>query len=258
MPRGSGNSAWNLRSFLDSLVVELDKAQDTLAVKAINRPLTYSVKDVALELQIFPTYDGDIVRFTTAQPGQTGASKIQISLGSITDRMIRETAPPPKTADDLTLDDVPDLDEETKMNLNKVGVTSAKDLDRMKRRNIDLKSVAGKSFDYAKLADVINKARRSTAVPRVMAVSLTTDGDILHVRGANLAPMVMADGFPFAAVGNDPAEVVAVSDEEMKIRIDRRHLAEPCDLHIALDPYAVVKMRLKTRMSPDARHKPNT
>src|SRR5882672_6598183 len=123
-----GNRAWKLQSFLDSLVVELDRAQDTLALKAVNRPLTYTVKDVALDLQIFPAYDGEAVRFTTAAAGQTGASKITVTLGSITDRMIRESAPAPPTGDDVLLDDVKEIDPETRRTLSAVGVKSAKDL----------------------------------------------------------------------------------------------------------------------------------
>ena len=37
MPAASANRAWDLESFLDSLIVELDKARDTLAVKAVNQ-----------------------------------------------------------------------------------------------------------------------------------------------------------------------------------------------------------------------------
>ena len=90
-PDGPGNAAWRLEDFVDSLVVELDKTRETLAVKAINKPLSYSVKEVALDVNAFPTYDGDAVRFTTAQPGQDGASKLTIQLGSITDQQVRAT-----------------------------------------------------------------------------------------------------------------------------------------------------------------------
>ena len=69
MPDGGWNTAWQLEDFVDSLVVELDKTRETLAVKAINKPLSYTVKDLALDLNIFPSYDGDQVPFVTAQPG---------------------------------------------------------------------------------------------------------------------------------------------------------------------------------------------
>jgi KaiC/GvpD/RAD55 family RecA-like ATPase len=77
------NRAWGLEDFLDSLIIELDKAQDTLAVKGVTRPLTYTVKDVALDLHTFPIYDGRQVRFTTAQPGEAGASRLTIERGAV-------------------------------------------------------------------------------------------------------------------------------------------------------------------------------
>jgi hypothetical protein len=83
------NAAWQLEEFVDSLVVDLDKTRETLAVKAINKPLSYTVKEVALDLNIFPTYDGDQVTFKTAQPGEQGASKVTIQLNSITDQQVR-------------------------------------------------------------------------------------------------------------------------------------------------------------------------
>src|SRR5205085_12643932 len=98
------NSAWALEDFVDSLVVELDKTRETLAVKAINKPLSYTVKEVALDLNIFPTYDGDQVKFITAQPGEQGASKVTIQLGSITDQQVRATSKAPNRKGDIDID----------------------------------------------------------------------------------------------------------------------------------------------------------
>src|SRR5512134_3142523 len=99
-----GGSTWKLNSFLDSLILELDRAQDTLALKGINRRLTYTVRDLNLELQLFPEFDGRELRFTTAGPGESGAARIAFQLGSITDRQIRETTKEPPTKDDITID----------------------------------------------------------------------------------------------------------------------------------------------------------
>src|SRR3954447_26712283 len=120
-PMATENTAWQLEDFVDSLVVELDKAKETLAVKAINKPLTYKVKEMALELNIFPAYDGDVVRFVTAQPGQQGASKVTIQLGSITDQQVRATTKPPVAREDMKLDAI-DVDKETKKKLRKLGI----------------------------------------------------------------------------------------------------------------------------------------
>src|SRR5829696_1156624 len=95
------NTGWQLEDFVDSLVVELDKTRETLAVKAINKPLSYTVKEMTLDLNIFPSYDGDRVKFITAQPGQQGASKVTIQLGSITDQQVRATTKVPSAKDDI-------------------------------------------------------------------------------------------------------------------------------------------------------------
>jgi len=76
----TSNQQWNLESFVDSFILELDKAQDTLAVKGVTRKLTYTVKDVALDLQIFPIYEGGKIRFVTAQPGEAGSSRLSLQL----------------------------------------------------------------------------------------------------------------------------------------------------------------------------------
>src|SRR5918911_2851472 len=98
------NTEWQLEDFVDSLVIDLDKTRETLAVKSINMPLSYTVKELALDLNIFPSYDGDRVKFITAQPGQQGASKVTIQLGSITDQQVRATSKTPTTKTDIKLD----------------------------------------------------------------------------------------------------------------------------------------------------------
>jgi hypothetical protein len=251
MPRGDdsgggANQAWNLESFLDSLVLELDKAQNTLALKAVNRKLTYTVKDVALDLQIFPSYDGDNVKFTTARPGQQGASKLSVQLGSITDTLIREVTRAPEGDDDLPLEAV-DIDAETKSTLKKMGIHTTKDFERVQKRNIDVGQVAGKKLDYRGLADRINQARRRAAAPMVQSVSFSLGADeaLLRVRGQNLAPMAQAHAFPQALLGEQPARVVSVEDHELCLACARTHLEAPeVDLKIALDPFAVLRMRL--------------
>ena len=121
---------WNLESFLDSLILELDKAQDTLSVKGITRKLTYTVQDVALDLQIFPHFDSGKVQFSAAQPGESGSSKLSIKLGSITDRQIRETTRDPFKVDDVAIETIDELDDETKDNLQRKGIHTASDLER--------------------------------------------------------------------------------------------------------------------------------
>src|SRR5215831_1317411 len=154
------NTAWQLEDFVDSLVVELDKTRETLAVKAINKPLSYTVKEVALDLNIFPSYDGDQVKFITAQPGQQGASKVTIQLSSITDQQVRATTKVPGVKNDINIDEI-DVDKVTKKQLRKLGVNSVDDLKQIEQKNIDLQKVSDNTIDYKKLANQIQKSRRS-------------------------------------------------------------------------------------------------
>ncbi len=240
------NITWQLEEFVDSLVVELDKTRETLAVKAINKPLTYTVKDLALDLNIFPSYDGDIVKFITAQPGQQGASKVTIQLGSITDQQVRATTKTPARKGDIKIDDI-DVDKTTKKKLRQLGVNSVDDLNQIEQKNVDLRKVSDTDVDYRQLANQIQKTKRTQSPPRVGAVSLSTDEDgtsYLSIRGENLA--VDPNFRPVAVVNQKLAPVTASSGNEVRIQlVGDQNLAKHNEVILACDPFAVFKVNVK-------------
>jgi hypothetical protein len=240
------NTAWQLDDFVDSLVVELDKTRETLAVRAINKPISYQVKEVGLDLNIFPSYDGDQVSFVTAQPGQEGASKVSIQLGSITDQQVRASSKAPTARKDIAIDEI-GVDKTTKKKLRRLGVTSVDDLEQIEKKNVDLGKVSDNAIDYTKLANQIQKSRRNAAPPSLSGVSLSLDGEsgpCLVVRGDNLA---VDPGFPPVAVVNQRlAEVISSSDKELRIQLDDRDGLQPdTELILTFDPYAVVKVKVR-------------
>lgn len=239
------NTAWQLEDFVDSLVVELDKTRETLAVKAINKPLSYTVKEVALDLNIFPSYDGDQVKFVTAQPGQEGASKVTIQLNSITDQQVRATTKVP-SARDVTIDDI-DVDKQTKRNLRKLGVNSVEDLKQIEEKNVDLRKVSDNAIDYSKLANQIQKSRRGQTPPRINGVSLSVDDDnapCLVVRGDNLA--VDPSFRPVAVVNQRLAEILSSSESELRIGLGEAHeLTDSNEVILTFDPFAVVRLKVR-------------
>jgi hypothetical protein len=242
------NRGWGLEDFLDSLIVELDKAQDTLAVKGVTRPLTYTVKDVALDLHAFPVYDGRRVRFTTAQPGEHGASRLTIGLGSITDRVIREVTRGPVSADDVPLEEVDTLDEETRRNLERIGVRSATDVERVARRKVDLKAASGSAVDYADLASAINRSRRRRHAPRIMGIGLSRDdhGSHLQIEGENLSLEASADDFPVALINGERVSVLRSGGTGMTLSVPDGLLRKGSNrVELALDPYAVVTLEVR-------------
>ncbi|WP_404338216.1 hypothetical protein AB2M62_04705 [Sphingomonas sp. MMS12-HWE2-04] len=241
--------AWKLESFLDSLIVELDRAQDTLSVKGVTRKLTYAVQDVAVDLFVFPRYEEGRLRFNVAKPGEEGASKISFSLGSITDRQIQETGNRPPAEDDISLDDVEDLSPEVKTSLQSVGVRSARDVERLSERQVDVgkllseKSGGTSKVGYTDLAAIINKARRRQNAPKVASLSLGRHEGArlaLSIDGENLA-VASAEGFPLAFVNDRPVDIVEAGPGRLRLALDRDQLSAGDNMvRIALDPYAVV------------------
>lgn len=239
------NSAWQLEDFVDSLVVELDKTRETLAVKAINKPLTYTVKELALDLNIFPSYDGDTVKFITAQPGQQGASKVTIQLNSITDQQVRATTKAPAKTD-ISISDI-DVDKNTKKKLRKLGVNSVDDLRQIERRDVDIQKVSDNSIDYAKLANQIRKSHRNESPPLIKSAGLSVGDDksrVLTISGANLG--IDPSFQSVAVVNNALAEVLSCGENEIKIRITRDHgFSKNNEVILTFDPFAVVKVNVK-------------
>lgn len=239
------NAAWQLEDFVDSLVVELDKTRETLAVKAINKPLSYTVKEVALDLNIFPAFDGDRVSFVTAQPGEVGASKVSIQLSSITDQQVRATSKMPATKSDIEIDDI-NIDRTTKKKLRKLGVQSLNDLQQLEKKNVDLKKYSDTDIDYRTLANQIQKARRSQNPPRVHAVSLSQQAaspPCLVIEGENLA--VDPQFAPVAVLNQQLAEVTFSSDKELRVQIAPGNaFKESSELILAVDPFAVLRLKV--------------
>lgn len=87
----AGDATFLINEFLEALVAQLDKAQDALAFKAVNRPLTYAIKDFNLQLQVFVDLDGEgNVRLRSSGPNEVGASTMTIAFTTITRPMIEE------------------------------------------------------------------------------------------------------------------------------------------------------------------------
>lgn len=253
MATGERNRPWNLERFLDALILELDKAQDTLALKSVNRKLTYTVRDVALDLHIFPSYEGGEVRFVTASPGEEGASRISLQLGSITDRQIRDNSREPVSRDDLAIEEIEGIDEPTRKSLSAIGVRSVDDLQRMERMNVRVESEierkGGKKAvtNYKKLAGMIQQSRRSQRPPAVQSVSLALDAGELRLAGENLVLSKEHVGLPAAQLGGRSLEVLDGGPAALRLRLDghafEKGVAYP--LRVALDPHTVIQLTIE-------------
>lgn len=87
----AGDATFLVDEFLEALVAQLDKTQDALAFKAVNRPLTYAIRDFNLQLKVFVDLDGEgNVRLRSSGPNEDGASTMTIAFTAITRPMIEE------------------------------------------------------------------------------------------------------------------------------------------------------------------------
>ncbi|MFZ6012342.1 MAG: hypothetical protein ACOYXT_18510 [Bacteroidota bacterium] len=241
------NKQWTLQSFVDTLVFELDKARQTLSFKGVNHPLTYAVKDLSVELQVFPDYDGDEIKFTTARAGQDGSSKIAFQLGSITDRQIRETSKPPLDEEDVPIESL-ELDDEVKKDLKKIGIDSVKDIQRIENQNINLKPVVKNKVNFSDLAGKIEKAKRAKNPPSVgkAALSLSMGEKVISIDGDNLH---LSENFtPAVFLNQKPLEVVSFSKNNILVKVHEEDVPRNSvhQLTMFLDPYAVVNLKLKS------------
>lgn len=242
----SDNGSWRLEDFVDSLVVELDKTRETLAVKAINKPLSYSVKEVALDVNAFPTYAEGSVRFTTAQPGEAGASKISIQLNSITDQQVRASTKLRAVEDGETLERI-GVDDADRSRLRRIGVNSVDDLNELKARNVDLGAATDSDINYGELARKIQKSRRSQNAPSIDAVSLSqsTKEPSLLIEGSHLS--VDPSFAPVAVVNGVLAEVNSRGPAHLSIALSPGNtLKADNEVVITFDPYAVVRVNVRT------------
>jgi hypothetical protein len=100
------DASFLVEDFLGAIASQLDRTQDALALKAVNRPLTYAIKDFTMELKVFVDMDPQgRVRFRSPGANEPGASAVHIGFTTITRPMIQEN-----TAD-LTLSRAPTLRE---------------------------------------------------------------------------------------------------------------------------------------------------
>lgn len=200
--------------FIQALTEQLDKAQAAMAVKArvAKLPMTFAVKDVALDLKAFVQIVDDDIYIRPARPGDSEASTLKLTLTTITKPMIEENAvdfraEDPKFALKEALGDTISDDDQRK--LERIGVRTITQLN-------ELKKTAGADV-IARLARMpvnrLQQALLQAAAPRVTRVEAPSAGTAvppvmkgqpalparLSLRGANLLqegrlPVIRAQG----------------------------------------------------------------
>lgn len=155
----SAVAAFLVEDFITSITTQLDRVQDALRIKAVNRPLTYALKELHLELKVFVDMDAQgQVMLRAAGPNEAGASTLAMDFTTITKPMIEENTISLAATRSTPLENL-GLKPEEKMRLERLGVTNLAQLDRL-RGSTGVSTVA-------RMADVpLERLRRALAAGR--------------------------------------------------------------------------------------------
>ena len=120
-----------VEDFIDSITTQLDRVQDALRIKAVNRPLTYALKDLSLELKVFVELDPQgKVRFRTSGANEAGASVVHLGFTTITKPMIEENTVSLAASRSPSLEEA-GLGEADRRNLERYGVRTVAQLQKL-------------------------------------------------------------------------------------------------------------------------------
>jgi hypothetical protein len=128
----TATGSYLIEDFIDAITVQLDRVQDALRVKAVNRPLTYALKELTLDLQVFVELDSQgNVRFRSSGPNEAGASTVHLGFTTITKPMIEENTISLAATRSPSLEQA-GLSMEERRRLERLGVRTTSQLNELK------------------------------------------------------------------------------------------------------------------------------
>jgi hypothetical protein len=211
------NQAVALEDFIQAVQSQLDTAQTRMSLKAQNDklPLTFAIRDIAMDLKAHVELADGEVRIRPAQPQDKDTTVLRIGFTAITKPMIEENAIQLAVDDDqdVSLDSLgDDLAPDERRRLEGIGVRTVAKLEEMRRRGLAGSVGRITRLPVDKLESVLSRATR----PMVDDVSSEADNSgsselrqRLRVRGRNL----LRDGVPpRIAIGGREVGVVQASD----------------------------------------------
>jgi hypothetical protein len=197
----SSSRAYPVEEFLQALTAQLDRAQDALALKVsgTERPLTWALKDLAIDLRVFiEVTERGQVTWRSAGPGEDGASTVHLSLTSITRPMVEENSfrfqddQDPRGITQISDDAALDPDEQRK--LGWMGVRTVGQLRKLDP--VAVEAIVGIPVGR------LQAALQAASHPAVTSQEVVIRGGrpLLAIRGANLSghapPEVRMAGVP--------------------------------------------------------------
>jgi peptide/nickel transport system substrate-binding protein len=78
------NTEWQLADMVDAIAAEIDHAEDTLALKSYARGMSFSLRQLSLDLQVAVRRDDNgQIKFRTADPNSTGTTIIKLDFAQL-------------------------------------------------------------------------------------------------------------------------------------------------------------------------------
>ncbi len=212
--------AYPVDEFLQALTAQLDRAQDALALKVrgTDRPLTWALKDLAIDLRVFIeiTEEGRVT-WRSAGPGEDAASTVHLSLTSITRPMVEENSFKVERDQDSRgleqIAQVASLDADDQRKLSWMGVRTIGQLRKLDP--IAVEAIAGIPISR------LQAALEAASHPAVTAQEVVERAGrtLLAIHGANLA-----DGTaPEVRLAGTPVEVLEFRPARLLVRPGAQH-----------------------------------
>jgi hypothetical protein len=205
------DAAVPIEDFVQALQAQLDRAQRAMHIKAknLNLPLTFAVKDIAIDLRTHVEVVKNQVRVRPAGPTDHDSSVLHLSLTTVTRPMIEENAFA-MDASEERLDEVKDIPEEDRRKLEWAGLQTVRQLKEIHEQ--EGAASIGRMADLP--VDRLRKALQKMVQPMVSRVE-PDDGDmaqkLLRIRGQNL----MRQQAPKVQIEGEPVSVLQASDREL-------------------------------------------
>jgi hypothetical protein len=264
-----------VEDFLEAVSAQLDRTQDALAAKAKVRPMTFALRDFAIDLEVFVSLDADgNVRLRSAAPGETGSSTLKLDFTTITRPMIEENTVSLAMAQSPTLDEVGLKPNETRQ-LERLGVRTVAQLQALRASGSGIEGIS-RLTEGAVPADRLREALRRgrpqifhvAPAPRSDAPAPAAEPDVavpipeaevppeapilrvapdtprLHLLGRNL--LGGDGGTPTVRLDGRPLEAVETEDDRLVVKLPPQLRSGALEIDLGLEEPARYRLHVDT------------
>jgi len=209
-----------LEQFIQALTSQLDRAQNTMALKArAGLPLTFAVKDLTLDLRTHVEMVNSVVRIRPAGPGEPDASTLHLALTTITRPMIEEnTFSQAGSADEPTIKEAlgKEITDEEQRRLEWAGIHTVGQLRSVQRQGGENAIERVAEIPVNRLRAALARASEpliSHVLPNPMPDGDTNGGMVLRIHGQNL----IQDGHPQVRIDGERIPVLRATHRELLV-----------------------------------------